>query len=150
DATQSADPRKAVASGTGLLSDAGDPPVTTIDPMVIAGDKSSDGTFTMELPDGTTKDLPYKATAEYRVVGLAPGERVEVRLGSNKNPNVAPIAHYRAEQGIDLGVVPDETGLHDGQATNGVTVAADGYRGQGFRFNGTGVITVPHHQEFTF
>lgn len=128
----------------------GDPPIVTVDPMVIAGDSTTDGTFTLELPDGTTKDIPYKATAEYRVIGLVPGERVDVRLGSNKNPNVAPIAYYRAEQAIVEGAVADDVGRHEGTATGGVTMEENGYRGQALRFDGSGVIAVPHDEEFEF
>ena len=75
---------------------------------------------------------------------------MDIRLGSNRNPNVVPIAFYRAEQGVVAGAVADEVGRHDGDATTGVTVERSGYRGQGFRFDGSGVITVPHDREFEF
>jgi hypothetical protein len=117
--------------------------IATVEPMMIAGDRTADGTVPYELPDGTVEQVPVRATATYRLTGLVPGERVTVRLGTNDSPNLPPIAHYTGEQ-LEDGVVPDATGLHPAQASGGVTVEAGGGLGQAFRFDGTGRITVPH------
>jgi len=50
----------------------------------------------------------------------------------------------------DEEIVPDETGLHDGVAGDGVSVTASGYSGQGYGFDGNGLISVPHHSGFEF
>ena len=55
--------------------------VATVEPLMIAGDMTEDGTVAVELADGTIENIPVKATATYRVEGLQPGERVSVRLG---------------------------------------------------------------------
>jgi hypothetical protein len=136
--------------GGGLLFQLGtSQPVAAIEPMVIAGDRTADGTVPFERADGSFEDVPVKASATYRVTGLMPGEHVSVRLGSNRSPNVPPVAHWTGDQILDT-VVPDLTGVHDGTVLRGVTMVVGGYAGQAFHFDGTTVMTVPHDAEFAF
>jgi hypothetical protein len=94
--------------------------------MAIAGDLAQDGSVPFELPDGTFEQIPVKATAAYKLTGLVPGERVSVRLGSSRNPNVLPLLHYNGDALVE-GVVPDLTGAHDGPP--GVSLTSTGYKG---------------------
>jgi len=125
-------------------------PVASTFPAVIAGDKTQDGSFDLELPDGSTRALPYTAQSTYRVTGLVPGERVALSLGSNARPNMAPISYYSATQGIVNGQAPDDLARHDGDASQGVQAVADGFLGPAYAFNGTGTITIAHDPVFAF
>lgn len=125
-------------------------PLVSIEPLVIAGDKSASGTAPLELPDGTVEDVPYRAHATYSLVGLTPGERVRIQLGTTAMPNVPPLAAYTAEEPIEEGVVADSIGGHDGSTTGGLSIASDGYRGLAFELDGTAVVAIPHHEDFEF
>ena len=65
---------------------------------------------------------PRQGDGAYKLTGLVPGERVSVRLGSSRNPNVLPVLHFNGDALVE-GVVPDLTGTHDGQASPGVSLA---------------------------
>lgn len=125
-------------------------PIATIEPAVFAGDRTEDGTAPFAHPDGQVEQVPIKASARYRLENLIPGERIKVRLGSAENPNVFPVASYRAETGVTATVVFDDAGNHDGKASGRVETDVSGYRGLGFSFDGTGLITIPHDADFDF
>ena len=138
--------REAPGGGLLLQEPVDRTPVASVEPMAIAGDLAQDGSVPYELPDGTFEQVPVKATASYKLTGLVPGERVSVRLGSSRNPNVLPVLHFSGDVLVD-GVVPDLTGGHDGQATTGVSLTTSGYRGGALAFDGTGVVTVEPNPE---
>jgi hypothetical protein len=138
-----------VTQAAAAVDPAGPVPIATVTPAVIAGDRSTDGVFPLERPDGSFEDVPYKAKAEYRLLNLQPGERGLLRLGSNRNPNVAPAAYYRADEGIVEGLVLDETGRHDAPAT-GVLSVTEGFSGPGLGFDGQGVVRIPDAEDLAF
>lgn len=135
---------------------AAEPRHVAVSPAVVAGDIQGDQLVPFERADGTFEQVPVKATASYQVFGLVPGERVTVRLGTNRNPNVAPILHFTGEEKEGT-VVPDATGAHDGRVADGISLKPDGYRADAFTFGGSGLgagssvgITVPDHPDFAF
>jgi hypothetical protein len=139
-----------------LVQGATEPRHVAVSPSVVAGDIQGDQLVPFERADGTFEQVPVKATASYQAFGLVPGERVTVRLGTNRNPNVAPILHFTGEEKEGT-VVPDATGAHDGRAADGVSLKPDGYRADAFTFGGSGLgagssvgITVPDHPDFAF
>jgi hypothetical protein len=125
-------------------------PVASAFPSVIAGDKTQDGTYALELPDGTTRALPYKTQSSYRITGLTPGERVALTIGSNARPNARSVAYYSGTQGLVNGLAPDDVGQNDGTATVGVQSIPLAYQGPGYSFDGAGTITIPNSQPLAF
>jgi hypothetical protein len=100
--------------------DVTDTPVHFDNPMLI-GDEVADGTFTVSMFDGTTRDIGYVAATTLRVPGT-PGASVEVELGSLAEPALQPVMSYPMVQILaDQVVVDVEQGI-DGQAANIVTV----------------------------
>ncbi len=86
------------------------------------GDKTEDGTFTIETLEGETKEFPYRTWTDLTVRGT-PGEQVQIRLGGPNGPNVEPIAWYPMDDPLLQGQVADEYHDHPGQAAgNGVSV----------------------------
>ncbi len=139
-----------------IIQGATEPRHVAVSPAVVAGDIQGDQEVPFEKADGTTEMVAVKATATYQVFGLTPGESVTVRLGTNRNPNVAPIVHFTGDEKEGT-TIPDATGMHNGEAPAGVTLTQAGYKGgaftlaaSGFNPTETGGITIDDDPEFAF
>jgi hypothetical protein len=139
-----------------IMQGAAEPRHVAVSPAAIAGDIQGDQEVPFEKADGTFEPVAVKATAMYQVFGLTPGESVTVRLGTNRNPNVAPIVHFTGDEKEGTSI-PDATGMHNGEATTGVTLTQAGYRGGAFTLGASGIgatessgITVQHDADFAF
>ena len=114
------------------------------------GDKTEDGTFTIETLEGETKEFPYRTWTDLTVRGT-PGEQVQIRLGGPNGPNVEPIAWYPMDDPLVQGQVADEYHDHPGQAAgNGVSLdylrKATG--AASLHLNGHGEVVVPDNAAF--
>jgi hypothetical protein len=124
--------------------------IATVEPSMIVGDSDSDGTAAFEHADGTVEQVPFKARAAYRLRNLPPGGEVVVRLGSVRNPNVAPVAAYGVDGGVTGATLVDEIGEHDGDITGVVKVVAETYKGEALRFDGQGQVVIAHAEDLNF
>ena len=133
-----------------------EPRHASISPAFVAGDLVSDQSVAWEKADGTVEMVPVKAVATYQVYGLVPNERVSVELGTNRSPNLAPIVHLTGDE-KEGNVIPDATGMHDGEALSGVRLSQNGYKAGAFTFGTTGIgpgdisgIAIDHGPDFAF
>ncbi|NYZ65595.1 hypothetical protein H0A36_06190 [Endozoicomonas sp. SM1973] len=83
---------------------------------VIVGDQTTDATFTLTTFTNNQLDLSYPTSTTITLKGQ-PGEKLPVKLGSEAEPAIAPVAAFLMnERWRDQ--VKDETGLFEAELTN--------------------------------
>ncbi|MGE0454287.1 MAG: LamG-like jellyroll fold domain-containing protein [Vicinamibacteria bacterium] len=119
-----------------------------LEPPYFTGNQVGDGTIEWEGADGEVASCPYSGSAMVKLRRGEPGATVTAVLGGPDEPNVEPIAWYTMNE--VAGSVADIYHDHDGASSGVVSLDADIFRAgrASYRFDGTGLVTVPDHPSF--
>jgi len=84
----------------------------------IAGDTQADGSWTFTLPDDSTEDLQYKASAIGRITGGVPGATAHVWIPSTADPSIALLITLNDQSGpIDVPLDAEGNGEFEVRST---------------------------------